>query len=165
MTAFLTNIIIINERFRKIKDAIEEFSKLQLFAYALNFSASTVFNFFFVKISLMFAKVAVTIFRSRLFKINLILINEFERRMLKRAMTATFRVSEFTILLLIIISLNISFFKLKSVVVFSSILFLTFMFSVWSRRVSFSTLTTTLIFSRILYSVFSMTIASSDLAF
>ena len=80
---------------------------------------------FLIEISLMFAKVAVIAFRSKLFNENSISINRFEWRMLKKVMTATFWVSESTALLLAIVFLNISFFKLKFVVVFSNILFLT----------------------------------------
>ena len=47
MIAFLTNIIIINKQFRKIKNAIDKFSELQLLAYALNSFTSIIFNFFY----------------------------------------------------------------------------------------------------------------------
>ena len=83
MIVFLTNIIIAKKQFREIKDAINEFSELQLFAYVLNFLASIAFNSFSVKISLMFVKATVTALQSILLNENSILINRFERRVLK----------------------------------------------------------------------------------
>ena len=90
MIAFLMSIIIANEQFRDLKSAIKKFLKLQLFAYVSNSSSLTVFNFSFNEILLMFAKLAVTALRSKLFNENSISINQFKRQILKRTIITIF---------------------------------------------------------------------------
>ena len=140
--------------FEKLKAQLTSFLNC---VYVLNSFASIAFNTFLIEILLMFAKVAVIAFRSKLFNESLISVNRFERQVLKRKITATSQAFKFTTLLLMIVFLNILFFNLKFAVIFLNTSFLTFVSSVIFRRTLFSKLTTTLTFSKSLYSAFLMT--------